>query len=436
MDFRARELRLETVVEDLGSRGPHDEHAAGAVPDTGAGEGEVSGRRVARPLPANAGDPMRGERATRRLARSRRVALHADGTLPLTARAEVGYGMGRGRVSGFRIRPRAERRALGGCCERRRTVRMSGWRLPGAAMAGVSPRRLDCRDGRGRCFSRRCQERPADLHDPTPRRMTDSRLEAEALLLENLAWVDRVVGSVSRRNGLRGDDAEDFASWTRVKLVEDDYAVIRKFRGESAITTYLTVVITMLAREYRATRWGRWRPSAAAQRQGPLGVRLETLVYRDGHTLDQAAEVLRTNGETDLSARELAEMLGELNVRGPLRPVEVGPQPLASAVSDSSADEIVRAEESETGRRQVVETLERAIETLPPQDRIIVRLRFWEGMSVADIARGLDLPQKPLYRRLTKALEELRTQLEAAGVSMEMVRTRLGEVGESAGATI
>lgn len=266
--------------------------------------------------------------------------------------------------------------------------------------------------------------------------MTDSRLGAEALLLENLTWVDRVVRSVSRRNGLRDDEAEEFASWTRLKLVEDDYAVIRKFRGESAITTYLTVVITMLAREYRATRWGRWRSSAAAQRQGPLGVRLETLVYRDGYTLHQAAEVLRTNGETELSARELAEMLVQLNVRGPLRPVEVGPEPLASSVSASSADEIVRAEESETERRQVVETLERAIEMLPPQDRVIVRLRFWEGMSIVDIARRLNLPQKPLYRRLTSALEQLRTQLEAAGVSVELVRTRLGEMGESAGVTL
>lgn len=266
--------------------------------------------------------------------------------------------------------------------------------------------------------------------------MTDPRLEAEALLLENLAWVDRAVGSVCRRNGLRGGDAEDFASWTRLKLVEDDYAVIRKFRGESTITTYLMVVITMLAREYRATRWGRWRASAAAQRQGPLGVRLETLVYRDGYTLDQAAELLRTNGETDRTARELAEMLQELNVRGPLRPVEVGPEPLADAPSGSSADAVVQAEESERERRKVIETLERAIETLPPQDRVLVRLRFWEGMSVADIARGLDLPQKPLYRRLTGVLEELRAQLESAGVSMELVRARLGEVGETAGVTI
>ena len=280
-----------------------------------------------------------------------------------------------------------------------------------------------------------CSPERRPEHLPTDS-MRDSRLEAEALLLENLAWVDRAVASVCRRNGLRGEDAEEFASWTRLKLVEDDYAVIRKFRGESAITTYLTVVITMLAREYRATRWGRWRPSAAAQRQGPVGVRLETLVYRDGYTLDQAAELMRTQGETDLTARELAELLQELNVRGPLRPVEVGPEPLEATASASHADEIVEAEESDRERREVVETLERAIETLPPQDRVIVRLRFWEGMSVADISRGLDLPQKPLYRRLTRALGELRTELQAAGITVEVVEARLGETGQSAGVAL
>lgn len=251
--------------------------------------------------------------------------------------------------------------------------------------------------------------------------------EFEALFLDNLGWIERSVASLCRRHGLSDQDTEDFAQEAKSKLVEDDYAVLRKFRGESSITTYLTVVIAMLFRDYRVGRWGRWRPSAEARRRGQLAVRLETLVYRDGYRFDQAAEMLRTSGETDLSDRELATFLAELPARTPLRPVEIGPEPLARTPGTTRADDLVMSEEVEAQRRAVDEALSRALERLPPEDRLIVRMWSEDGLSVADIARGLGLQQKPLYRRIKRALAQLRRQLEAAGITREQVRTLLGE---------
>ena len=73
----------------------------------------------------------------------------------------------------------------------------------------------------------------------------------EAVFLENLSLTDRIAAALARRNGFVGEDAADFASWVKLRMVEDEYAVFRKFRGDSAIGTYLTVVISMLARDYR-----------------------------------------------------------------------------------------------------------------------------------------------------------------------------------------
>lgn len=255
------------------------------------------------------------------------------------------------------------------------------------------------------------------------------RQNIEALFLDNLAWIERVAASVCRRHGLAGEDAEDFASWAKMKLVEDDYAALRKFRGESSVTTYLTVVVSMLFRDYRAAHWGRWRPSAAARRHGPVAVRLETLVHRDGYRLEQASEILRTSGETELSDRQLASLLAELPERAPLRPVEVGPDPLQVTPAGESADEGVIGAEVEEERRAAGEALSRAMEGLPAEERLILRMRFWEGLGVADIARGLGLPQKPLYRRIERSLARLREHLEAGGVSRERVRALLGESG-------
>src|SRR3712207_199407 len=105
-----------------------------------------------------------------------------------------------------------------------------------------------------------------------------ARADAESLFLSNLPYIDRVLAALARRYGLGGDEVDDFASWARTRLVENDYAVVAKFRGESSATTYLTVVLSMLGREYLVQERGRWRPSAAARRAGPLAARLETLV--------------------------------------------------------------------------------------------------------------------------------------------------------------
>jgi RNA polymerase sigma factor (sigma-70 family) len=249
----------------------------------------------------------------------------------------------------------------------------------------------------------------------------------ESVFLDNLGLIDRVAACLARRHGLSGDDASDFSSWIKLKLVEDGYAIFRSFRGESSIGTYLTVVIAMLARDFRAQRWGRWRPSAAARRHGPVAIRLETLVYRHGYRVDQAGEVLRTAGETTLSDRELGKLLAALPVRAPLRPVEVGPDPLGQVESMASADGILVSEDIEHERRHAEQTLVAALGDLSLEDRLIVRMRFWDGLGVADIARGLRIDQKPLYRRLERLLGTLRQRLLAAGVDRDRIASLLTE---------
>jgi RNA polymerase sigma factor (sigma-70 family) len=248
----------------------------------------------------------------------------------------------------------------------------------------------------------------------------------EALLRDNLGRIDRIIESLCRKYGLSGDDADDFASWAKMRLIENDYAILAKFRGESSLSTYLTVVISMLFREYRVKEWGRWRPSAAALRLGPVAVRLEMLVYRDGYTLAQAAQVLRSRDGVTLSDRELAAILAQLTPKRPPGPPEIGADPLAAVPATARADDLVAGDEADRERRRIEEALLEALESLPDQDRLIVRMRFWEGMSVADIGRALNLPQKPLYRRLERAFRLLREALEARGVSPEQVRRLLG----------
>jgi RNA polymerase sigma factor for flagellar operon FliA len=253
------------------------------------------------------------------------------------------------------------------------------------------------------------------------------RLELEALLIDHLGWIDKASAAMCRRSGMTPRDSEEFASWARLRLIEDDYSILRKFRNESKFSTYLTVVLAMLFRDYRVHHWGRWRPSAAAQRLGNVAVALEMLVYRDGMKLDQAVNVLRVNAGIDLTERDLRAIFAQLPRRTPVRPTETGSALLEATESQQHADDDLSSDEAAREKTQIDLALSTALHSLRPEDQLILRLRYWEGLGVAEISRILDLPQKPLYRRVERLLEELRARLETAGVSAEAARSVLGE---------
>ena len=254
-----------------------------------------------------------------------------------------------------------------------------------------------------------------------PRLTAMTRADLESLFLEHISAIESILNAVTRRYALSPADAEEFNSWAKLRLIENDYAILAKFRGESSLPTYLTVVCAMLFREHRVREWGRWRPSALARRKGPTAVRLETLVVRDGLSLTAAAELMRTLGETTLSDRDLGRILSALPRRVPHRPM-TGADALPDLVAEEGADALVDVGEREADASMARTALHEALRTLPPEDQAIVRLHYIEGLSVADVARGLALPQKPLYRRLDRALSHLRKYLERSGVSRERVR--------------
>jgi RNA polymerase sigma factor (sigma-70 family) len=252
-------------------------------------------------------------------------------------------------------------------------------------------------------------------------------MDHRALFLEQLDWIDKVASIACRKAGVWDEDAEDFASWVKMKLIEDDYADIRAFLGQSSLKTYLATVVTRKFHEYQRERWGRWRPSAAAERLGDLGRQLEVLIHRDGCRLEQAAEQLRTAGRTTLSDAELARLAAQLPTREPLRPVQVGAAALETQPGDTRADARVVAAGRDAHRDGVLAALARVKAGLDAEEQLIVQLHWEQGRKVSDVSRALDLDQKALYRRLNRLKSRLRQEMEAAGVSRDDVRVLTGE---------
>jgi RNA polymerase sigma factor (sigma-70 family) len=240
----------------------------------------------------------------------------------------------------------------------------------------------------------------------------------------NLELIERVIASIGRRRALSGDEAEDFASWVRVRLLEDDCAILAKFRGRSRFKTYLVTVIGNLFRDYRISKWGKFRPSAGAKRRGPTAERFEILYYRDGYSFDETVEILRRNFGVRESAEEIERLAASLPQRVPRRPV--GEEVLEQMGDEGSAEDRVRDGERVAAAERAEEALGKAFLTLEPESRLILKMHFEDQLTVAAISRTLDLEQKPLYRRIDRCLRDLRANLEADGFTADDAADLLG----------
>lgn len=236
------------------------------------------------------------------------------------------------------------------------------------------------------------------------------------LFLAHLALIERVIGYACRRHHLRQVEAEDFASAVKVKLIEDDYAVLRKFQGQSTLSTYLTTVVQRYFLDLLRARKGRPRASAEARRLGSVAVQLERLLYWDGFNFDEACRLLRENYGIDASWQELEEYAARLPPRIVERRHEGGAFIDSLAGSVERPDEAALQREKEDEAARVAAALDEALSTLDAEDRLILRMLYVSGLSVADVARTLGHHQKALYRRRDRLLVLLRKELERRGL--------------------
>jgi RNA polymerase sigma factor (sigma-70 family) len=239
------------------------------------------------------------------------------------------------------------------------------------------------------------------------------------LFLAELDLIERVINWVCFRHRLRGADAQDFRSHVKLRLIEKDYEILTRFKGRCSLKTYLTVVINRLYLDYQAQRFGRWRSSAAARRLGSLAERLESLLYRDGLTLEEARGVLQSHFPLDASGDVLDELSRKLRPRIPRcsrrhdQAEPSGPEPAEPANGPSGLERVERQRLAD----RIFEALSHALSRLPGHDRTLLRLNIEEGYPIADVARALGEDPRALYRRKTAIVERLRAELVAAGIA-------------------
>jgi RNA polymerase sigma factor (sigma-70 family) len=253
-----------------------------------------------------------------------------------------------------------------------------------------------------------------------------SASEAEGLLTSHLADIERAVAFACRRNRLEWDDAEEFAAIVKLKLVENDYAILRAWETRSSFSTYISIVVQRMALDYRIHEWGKWHSSAEAKRLGPLAVELEQLLHRDSRTLEQVLPILAAKHD-GVTLHSLRVLLDRLPARSPKRhSVQLDEASPVAITRAAEVEEPLLAKERRRSSDELSSLMSEVIERLPEEDRLILQLRFEGAMPVAQVARVLGLDAKVTYRRIERRMRDIRDELVRAGIEWRDVLDLIG----------
>jgi len=222
---------------------------------------------------------------------------------------------------------------------------------------------------------------------------------------------------VGRRHGLSLDEAEDFASHARLKLMENGYAVLRKFQGRCKLETFLVSTLGHALLDYRIAKWGRWRPSAKAVRLGPPAALIEQLLHRDGHTADEAFELLRVNHGVQVTRTGFEAIVARLPSRASRR--FEGEEALENLVSGDSADKQMLEEEERADADRRIEAVIQELHALPPDDRLLMKLFDVDGLTMNEVAKILGEAAPALFRRRDRIRAAMRKRLKDRGFDVD-----------------
>jgi len=234
----------------------------------------------------------------------------------------------------------------------------------------------------------------------------------------------RLIFAAIRHYAQDYDDVMDVFARACEALRADNLRRIRTYTDQpqhrATFSTWLVTVVRHLTVDWFRHRDGRRRLSVVAEGLPPIRRRIFEHVFLDQRSHIEAYELIHAGEAPGLSFREF---LSEL--RATYHAISAGRRgqilrdlaPLSAEVENLPADP---TEPSATGAAEQSQIMERALNVLGPDDRMIVELFVLEELSAETVAKVLGLANaKAVYNRAYRALAVVREQLERAGVRRE-----------------
>jgi len=215
------------------------------------------------------------------------------------------------------------------------------------------------------------------------------------------------------------DHAADCFLFVCEQLNRDNFRRLLRFRPEGAasFSTWLRVVVRNLCLDWRRKEFGRPRPFRSIARLSQLDGEVYRCRYEQGLSLDETFISLRPNFP-GLTADQLAA--AEMQVQESLNSRQLWLMSTRKGdlrMQESSIDVINEPvdprpdQESSLADREQQDRLRRAVGKLAKGERLLIRLRFEQGLSLEEIAglTGLGDAQR-VHRRIAGVIEKLRKE--------------------------
>lgn len=236
-----------------------------------------------------------------------------------------------------------------------------------------------------------------ELQETGDRAIRDELIEAHLRLAEHLA----------RRFNNRGVPLEDLVQVASLGLVK----AVERFEPERGLefSTFATpTIVGELKRHFRDKGWSVRVPRRIQELHVEVNGLVGTLTQRLGRspTIKELAVASGTSEEEVLEAMEAAQAYRSTSIDAPSAGEDSG-LGLAGQLGDEDTN-LFAAE-----NRMLVTSL---VDTLPKREQLIMRLRFYEGMTQSQIAERLGISQMHVSRLLARSLGQLRDRLEHEGM--------------------
>jgi RNA polymerase sigma-B factor len=208
---------------------------------------------------------------------------------------------------------------------------------------------------------------------------------------------------LARRFANRGEPLDDLVQVASLGLIK---AVDRFDPGRGVeFSTYAThTIVGELKRHFRDKGWAIRAPRRMQELYLQLGKVVGTLSQELGHspTIAELAAEVEVSEEEVLEALEAGQAYRSASLDAPLGNEE------GETLGAHLGEEDVSLADVESRA-----TLSPLLAQLPPRERLILHLRFFEGLTQSEIATRLNISQMHVSRLLARSVSELRNAAEA-----------------------
>lgn len=231
----------------------------------------------------------------------------------------------------------------------------------------------------------------ADASDAEQAGVRDELIETHMPLVHHLA----------RRYADRGEPIEDVTQVATIGLIQ----AIDKFdpdRGSAFSTYAVPTILGAIRRHFRDATWSVKVPRRVQELRGKIDAAHDALAQE----LGRSPIVAEIAARADVDPADVLDSLELSRARSaaPIDATSDGEVPLADTLGDldASLTDIENAE-----------TIKRLLTTLSEDERTVVTLRFFDGLTQTQIAERVGVSQMQVSRILTRSLEKLRAGLSA-----------------------